>query len=202
MGGSGENEEQASIAQPGEQASSPAAPGEQAFQPATQDAKVTSPQDAKPTAAAAALDSAAAYKAAILRTLADVAQPAEQAHGKQAFQPAPKAAGQAANQAAKPAANQAANGSATDYLDSHKVWTRSEMEQYPDLRGLFDDLNNYRRDEIVDKWAPKLAGSKNFTRVANAMRNSRQKNRTLSGTHNQAGDEAITWITYTYKVDP
>lgn len=207
MGGSGENGEQApgeqafqpagTTAQPEEQASSPAAPGKQAFQPATQAAKPT-PQ----AAAAAALDSAAAYKAAILRTLADVAQPAEQAHGKQALQPAPKAAGQAANQATKPAANQAANGSATDYLDSHKVWTRSEMEQYPDLRGLFDDLNNYRRDEIVDKWAPKLAGSKNFTRVANAMRNSRQKNRALSGTHNKAGDEAITWITYTYKVDP
>ncbi len=180
-----------------EQASSPATQsqgkqtpqGEQASSPATQQQGKQTPQGET----AAAIATANADLARAREILASIAaRPAVAAEVKPAEEPTPLPAAQATAPA----------GSATEYLDSHKVWNRSEMEQYPDLKGLFDDLNNYDRDRIVDHWAPKLAGSKNFTRVANAMRNSRQKNRDLSGTHNKPGDENITWITYTYKVDP
>ena len=128
---------------------------------------------------------------------APVATPAEAKAAEPAQQPAP-----ATQQPAPEAKPAAAQGSAVEYLDSHKVWNRTEMEQYADLKGLFDDLNNYRFDEIINKWGAKLGKSASFAKVVKAAENSRRKNRALPATHNRADDQDITWITYTYKVDP
>lgn len=184
---------------------------------ATESAEPTPSEQTTPTAAAptapakdAALDEANAKIAKAREILTSiVAKPATPAAAAAATPTAPAQQPTApaaptpekASENASPAPA-AAQGSAIDYLESHKVWNRSEMEQYADLKGLFDDLNNYRFDKIIDHWEAKLSKSANFARVVKAARNSRQKSRSLPATHNKAGDEDITWITYTYKVDP
>lgn len=50
---------------------------------------------------------------------------------------------------------------AKEYLSNNKIWKRSEMEEYTDdLKGLFDDLNNFNLNEIVQKWKPGQLGEK------------------------------------------
>ncbi len=55
---------------------------------------------------------------------------------------------------------------AINYLDSHDVWEKSELEKYPDLQGLFDDLNNMETYELGYTWKEKLKESSNFNKVA------------------------------------
>ena len=50
---------------------------------------------------------------------------------------------------------------AITYLDNHEVWERSEMEKYDDLRGLFDDMNNYKYHSIITNYS-QLEGSMTF----------------------------------------
>lgn len=49
---------------------------------------------------------------------------------------------------------------AEEYLSNSKIWQRSKMEEYTDLEGLFDDLNNFNLNEIVQKWKPRQLGKK------------------------------------------
>ena len=56
---------------------------------------------------------------------------------------------------------------AINYLDSNNVWEKSELEKYPDLHGLFDDINNMRTYKLCCTWKEKLKESKNFEEVAN-----------------------------------
>ena len=37
------------------------------------------------------------------------------------------------------------------------------MEKFPELVGLYDDLNNINYDRIINHWGPKLTASKKFT---------------------------------------
>ncbi len=55
---------------------------------------------------------------------------------------------------------------AISYLDSNDVWEKSELEKYPDLHGLFDDLNNMDTYKLADTWKEKLKESKKFIEVA------------------------------------
>lgn len=97
---------------------------------------------------------------------------------------------------------------ATSYLDSNRIWRREEMEKIDGLAGLFDDLNNYRFDEITGKWADLLGGSENFAKVVKAARKSVAKhNDPLRGEehnprYNREGDTAIGWVGYTFWIDP
>lgn len=50
---------------------------------------------------------------------------------------------------------------AITYLDNHEVWERSEMEKYDDLRGLFDDMNNFKYKSVVNNYS-QLEPSTNF----------------------------------------
>lgn len=50
---------------------------------------------------------------------------------------------------------------AITYLDNHEVWERSEMEKYDDLRGLFDDMNNFKYKSVVNNYS-QLEHSTNF----------------------------------------
>lgn len=52
---------------------------------------------------------------------------------------------------------------AIKYLDSNTKWSKEEMAKYPDLNGLFDDLNNINYDVIINEWGKKLADSRKFT---------------------------------------
>ena len=49
---------------------------------------------------------------------------------------------------------------AKEYLSDNEIWKRSKMEKYPELKGLFDDLNSFNRNEIIQKWKPRQLGEK------------------------------------------
>lgn len=49
---------------------------------------------------------------------------------------------------------------AKEYLSNNKIWKRSKMEEYTDLKGLFDDLNNFNLNEIVQRWKLRQLGKK------------------------------------------
>ena len=97
---------------------------------------------------------------------------------------------------------------ATSYLDSNKIWRRDDMEKIDGLSGLFDDLNNYRFDEITDKWAVSLAASENFAKVVKAAKksvakkNDPRRDEDHNPCYNREGDTSISWLGYTYWIDP
>ena len=94
------------------------------------------------------------------------------------------------------------------YLDSNRIWRRDDMEKIDGLSGLFDDLNNYRFEEITGRWAESLGGSVNFTKVINAAKKSMAKNidpmraEEHNPRYNREGDTAIGWLGYTFWIDP
>ena len=49
---------------------------------------------------------------------------------------------------------------AKEYLSNNGTWKKSEMEKYPELKGLFDDLNSFNRNEIIQKWKSRQLGEK------------------------------------------
>lgn len=92
------------------------------------------------------------------------------------------------------------------YLDTHKVWRRSELDAIPGAQGFFDDLNNYNFDRIINYWQPNLSECAGFVPVYRAVINSNGKRDPRTGAHsptyNTYGDDAINWLSYTYWVDP
>ncbi|SHK80647.1 hypothetical protein [Xylanibacter ruminicola] len=55
--------------------------------------------------------------------------------------------------------------SAINYLDKQTIWTKSELNKYPDLQGLFDDMNTFNLSRLLNDWHMKLETSKNFQKV-------------------------------------
>jgi len=51
------------------------------------------------------------------------------------------------------------------YLDDNGVWNKNEMEEFDDLKGLYDDLNNYNFKSIKNNWEPKLETSRKFREI-------------------------------------
>ena len=91
------------------------------------------------------------------------------------------------------------------YLDNNEDWTKKQLESLPGLAGLYDDLNNYRTDRVINVWAEKLAKSKRFTKLATHMRDGRNKPKAkaLKGTtFNTETKTAINVRQYEYKVNP
>lgn len=97
---------------------------------------------------------------------------------------------------------------ATAYLDSNRIWRLDDMEKIEGLQGLFDDLNNYRFEEITGKWAESLGASKNFAKVVKAAEKSVSKkvdprrHADHSPSYNREGDTGIGWLGYTFWIDP
>lgn len=50
------------------------------------------------------------------------------------------------------------------YLDNHEVWEKSEMEKYDDLRGLFDDVNNFKYKSVINNYS-QLQHSTNYRKL-------------------------------------
>ena len=74
---------------------------------------------------------------------------------------------------------------AISYLDSNNVWEKSELEKYPDLHGLFDDLNNMDTYKLGYTWIGKLKDSKKFMAVAKvAKKNYDRRWNPKQGSHN------------------
>lgn len=95
---------------------------------------------------------------------------------------------------------------AIKYLDASGKWNRDEMEKYSDLRGLYDDMNNFRIDRLINTWGPKLNGSKNFARVTDHAQKgqspAKKSKLKISGTYNKADDNTITLQSYLNRIDP
>lgn len=120
-------------------------------------------------------------------------------------QPAPAETQPAKNEtpaaATAPAAKPSA--SAVSYLDSNKKWSKDELDRYPELKGLFDDMNNFRIDRLADYWGPRFPSSKNMGRVAHHASESRRKKVFKpQGTYCAAGDRTISIQPYLYRIDP
>ena len=98
-----------------------------------------------------------------------------------------------------------ASAEAIKYLDSNKKWIKADMDKLPGLAGLFDDMNNFRIDRLINYWGPKLKGSKNFAKVAAAAEGGRHKPKAqfaAGDTYNKPDDTVINWTSYTYRIDP
>ena len=71
------------------------------------------------------------------------------------------------------------------YLDNNKIWEKSEMEKYPDLQGLFDDLNNMDVYKLHTHWNKISDASENFKKVSIAARKNNNRNwNPKAGPHN------------------
>lgn len=95
---------------------------------------------------------------------------------------------------------------AIDYLDSHDVWEKSELEKYPELQGLFDVLNNMDTYKLSYIWAEKLKESNNFIKVAKVAKKNYAKGwDPKQGNHNptfnKSQDYRINLTNYTNWLD-
>ncbi|MCM1450690.1 MAG: hypothetical protein NC102_00310 [Clostridium sp.] len=61
------------------------------------------------------------------------------------------------------------------YLDKNSTWKKSEMEKFPALKGLYDDMNKVDRKSIINKWGPKLKASRKFTNIVTHAKLSKKK---------------------------
>ena len=90
---------------------------------------------------------------------------------------------------------------AIKYLDGNSTWTKSDMETYPDLIGLFEDMNTFDLSSLLNDWYDKLSKSQQFKKVRESA------NKTLSNgwnpkqgshnpTYNKPDDEQISLTNY------
>ena len=90
---------------------------------------------------------------------------------------------------------------AIKYLDGNSTWTKSDMEKFPDLIGLFDDMNTFNLSSLLNEWYKKLSNSQQFKKVCESA------NKTLSNgwnpkqgshnpTYNKPNDEQISLTNY------
>lgn len=76
-----------------------------------------------------------------------------------------------------------------EYLDNPEgVWDRNELEKFPELKGLFEELRTYDFDKIVGR--VNLFQSNAFKELSNAIANNHHKN--FSGTFTDKNDNKIT----------
>lgn len=54
---------------------------------------------------------------------------------------------------------------AISYLDENEAWTKARLEQYG-LNGLFEDMNEFRLEQLTGTWLEKLKESKQFEKIA------------------------------------
>lgn len=94
---------------------------------------------------------------------------------------------------------------AVRYLDANKVWVKATMDSFPDLAGLYDDLNTIERHRLVEVWGPKLNESRSFRLIVEHARLSyRKKARLKAGrtTFNRPDEQSINIQSYLNTIDP
>ena len=95
---------------------------------------------------------------------------------------------------------------AIKYLDGNSTWSKSELEKYPDLKGLFDDMNQFNLDNIISYWANKLSASTMFKKVCESAKKTQDnawepKQDPHKPTYNKSNDELISLTNYIYWLD-
>lgn len=88
---------------------------------------------------------------------------------------------------------------AINYLDNNEKWNRTEMEKYEETKGLWDDLNARRFDDILN-YREKLSGSIKFNEVAECVEKyiENNKDKKVQKYHN---DSVITIDDYISKLN-
>lgn len=86
------------------------------------------------------------------------------------------------------------------------TWDKAEMDKYPALNGLFEDLNNFNLQALVDNWKPKLQQSQKFQYIAaSAEKNLKNHWNPRQGIHNPTynkdGDYMINVQNYAFWLD-
>lgn len=103
-------------------------------------------------------------------------------------QPSDKAAAnEQAQPAAEPAPAEANDAAAVEFLDGNSTkgwWSQADLAKYPELKGLYDDLNNFNFDALINSWPKKLPSSKWIADIArHAGEAQRKKLDPKSGSH-------------------
>lgn len=83
-----------------------------------------------------------------------------------------------------------------EYLDEHTKWERTAMEKFVGIQGLWDALNHYEWDNIL-QYEEDLRGSKNFEKLVRAIGTNEKS---FNGTYCNEGDTEITISTYIGKL--
>jgi len=83
------------------------------------------------------------------------------------------------------------------YLDGNQKWERDDLMKYPELVGLFEEMNNYEFDQILLR-KKSLTASRKFTGLVNAIDDNKSKN--FSGTYIGGNDFGITVERYIEKL--
>ena len=91
---------------------------------------------------------------------------------------------------------------AISYLDANKTWDKAEMEKYPDLKGLYEDMNTINRQRLVDVWGPKLKDSRTFTNSIVHHSKLSMKKKERRNPYNKEGDTRINVQSYLNTIDP
>ena len=92
---------------------------------------------------------------------------------------------------------------AVKYLDNNSTWSKAAMDTYPDLRGLFEDMNSYNLPRLTSVWKEKLVGSQKFQDIITHAE-SRMRYDTNQTYRNSTYDTAglINVTIYKNKLDP
>ena len=90
---------------------------------------------------------------------------------------------------------------AIKYLDGNSTWTKSDMEKFPDLIGLFDDMNTFNLSSLLNKWYKKLSNSQQFKKVCESVNKTYNngwdpKQGSHNPTYNKPNDEQISLTNY------
>lgn len=118
-------------------------------------------------------------------------------------EPAPAEAPAPAPEAKAEATVNENTADALKYLNDNKTWTRDDLEKYGATKGLYDDLNNFRKDRIVNVWGPKFKDCERMQLIVDHIQKGFSKKKSdLSGTYNKGDDTAILIQRYLNYVDP
>lgn len=90
---------------------------------------------------------------------------------------------------------------AIKYLDGKSTWTKSDMEKFPDLIGLFDDMNTFNLSSLLNEWYKKLSNSQQFKKVRDSANKTysngwNPKQGSHNPTYNKPNDEQISLTNY------
>lgn len=71
--------------------------------------------------------------------------------------------------------NDSLTSKAINYLDSHKSWNKDSLENNEITQGLFDELNEFKVDDINGRFEEKLHSSQNLQKVVEALLGNQNK---------------------------
>jgi hypothetical protein len=91
---------------------------------------------------------------------------------------------------------------AVQYLDSEETWVKADMDEIPELAGLWDAINTYDYDSLIS-YFPILNTSNNYMALLNRMRENLSDVQTSYGLGViYSDDEQIVLHTYMFRLRP